>query len=165
MVQPGAEQGADSQESEALARALRDDVRAVLRVLEGSSVEAVRLERDGRRLVLRRSWETVEVEAGAGVEAPAQPPPVAEDLSRLALPGRHEVRSQVVGVFHRTRRADGPVLANEGDVVENGQVLGVVETLGIAGDVTAPVRGRLDTFTAEDGQPVEYGEVLAIIQE
>ncbi|HEV2124335.1 MAG TPA: biotin/lipoyl-containing protein, partial [Chloroflexota bacterium] len=139
-----------------LAQVLRQDVQALLRTLQGSGVEEIRLERSGRRIVLRRTWETtapVSVE-----EAPAH-----ADLSRLAIPGRTEVHAQVVGVFHRAREVDGPPLANEGDHVEVGKVLGVVETLGLATDVTAPIRGRLSEFVAHDGQPVEYGQLIAVV--
>lgn len=143
-------------DGDALAQVLREDVRALLRTLQGSGVEEIRLERSGRRIVLRRSWET-------STPTSAEETPAHTDLSRLAIPGRTEVHAQVVGVFHRAREADSPPLANEGDHVEVGKVLGVVETLGLATDVTAPIRGRLSEFVAHDGQPVEYGQLIAVL--
>jgi biotin carboxyl carrier protein len=147
---------ASANQNAELASALRQDVPALLRAIQGSGVEELKLERGGKRIVLRRSGET---------EAPSSPkePALHAELSRLAVPGRTEVRAQVVGIFHRARDVDAPALANEGDLVENGKVLGVIETLGIAGDVSAPIRGRLCEFAVQDGQPVEYGELIAVL--
>jgi acetyl-CoA carboxylase biotin carboxyl carrier protein len=71
----------------------------------------------------------------------------------------------MVGVFHRARELDGPLLAAEGERVEPGRVLGVIETLGLANDVEAPVGGVLAEFLVQDGEAVEYGEPIAAIVE
>ena len=146
-------------ESEQLARALREQVPAVLRTLAGSGVEALSLRREGHGLALKRALP----EAGAPAMQIAEAPAVGADLGKLALPGRIEVRAQVVGVFHRAREADGPPLAQEGDVVDGNRPIGVIETLGIASDVVAPQAGRLHELVAQDGQAVEYGALIAVI--
>jgi acetyl-CoA carboxylase biotin carboxyl carrier protein len=145
---------------EALARALREDVPAVLRAIEGSSVEELRLERGGRAIFVRRDWREAPPPEGGAAPAAAVAPP----LSRLPGPVRAEVHAQVVGVFHRSRTADGPALASVGDAVKSGTAIGVVETLGIANDVAAPIAGVLVELAVEDGQPVGYGQLLAVIE-
>src|SRR5688500_2167350 len=93
----------------------------------------------------------------------AEAPPPSVELNKLAMPGRIEVRAQVVGVFHRAREADGPPLAQEGDYVDGNKPIGVIETLGIASDVLAPQAGRLIELVAQDGQAVAYGTLIAVI--
>ena len=145
-------------EAEQLARALREQVPEVLKTLAGSGVEALSIRREGHSLALRRALP----EPGAAPVHVAEAAPAA-DLGKLALPGRVEVRAQVVGVFHRARETDGPPLAQEGDVVDGNRPIGVIETLGIASDVLAPQAGRLHELVAQDGQAVAYGALIAVI--
>ncbi len=147
---------------DALARALREDVPAVLRAIEGSSVEELRLERAGRLIAIRRDWQEA-LTTGDGGSA-SQAAAVAPPLSRLPGPARTEIHAQVVGVFHRSRSVDAPPLATEGDVVKTGAAIGVVETLGIANDVIAPIAGVLVELVVQDSQPVGYGQLLAVIE-
>jgi biotin carboxyl carrier protein len=148
--------GAESLQEARLVRTLETDVYAVLRALRGSAVEELRLERGGVRIAVRRAWTAPSPAALPAAEAAAPDRPAA-------APTRSEVRAQLVGVFHRARDVDAPALAAKGDLVEAGQAIGVIETLGMANDVEAPVGGRLADLLVEDGQAVEYGEQLAVI--
>ncbi len=145
-----------------LTAALEHDVRAMLAALAGSAVEEARLERGGVRIAMRRALVP---------SAEGEPPPAASAVRAEpgteppAEPGRTDVLAQWVGVFHRARQLDGPLLASEGERVESGQPLGVIETLGIANDVESPAGGVLSRFVVQDGQAVEYGELLAIVLE
>jgi acetyl-CoA carboxylase biotin carboxyl carrier protein len=132
-------------------------VRALLRAVRGTSVEEIRLAWGDVRIAVRR-----DLDAGAA----ALPPGPAADAGATAGPPQApqtEVRAHMVGPFHRSRQAEGPVLVNEGDLVETGRALGVIETLGMATEVEAPAAGRLERFLVEDGQPVEFGQPLALI--
>jgi biotin carboxyl carrier protein len=123
--------------TDALAGMLRDSIPAVLHALRGTTVEELRIERAGQSVMVRR---LVEEAPAPPSEAALQAPP---QLSRLAAPGRIEVRAQVVGVFHRARAEGAPPLAQEGEYVETNKVIGVIETLGLASEVPAPAGGRL----------------------
>jgi biotin carboxyl carrier protein len=140
-----------------LAASVEQDVRAVLKALRGSSVEELRLTWPSGRITLRRDLDSLAVSAPpaseSGPATPAEPPE----------PETIEVRAHMVGPFHRSREPDGPALCDVGDTVAAGEAVGVIETLGMAADVEAPGPGRLDRFLAEDGQAVEFGQVLAII--
>jgi len=140
-----------------LAASVDQDVRTVLAALRGSSVEELRLTWPGGRITLRRDLEALAVAAPASGDAgPAAP---ATPLEPVPI----EVRAHMVGPFHRSREPDGPVLAGVGDTVAAGEAVGVIETLGMAADVEAPAPGRLDRFLVDDGQAVEFGQVVAVI--
>jgi len=146
-----------------LAAALRQAVPAMLKAIAGSAVEEIRLERGGIRLSLRRI--VVESLAGAGLAGDASPALAAPPALELETqPAILDVSSAHVGIFHRAREPGGPILAEEGAVVEGGKAIGVVETRGMSADVEAPATGRLIELRVQDGQPVEYGQSLAIIQ-
>ena len=141
----------------ALAAALDGDVRAVLRALRGTSVEEIRLAWGDVRIAVRRDLQT------GGAAPPAAPGSGQSAPLEVPQASPTDVRAHMVGPFHRSRQAAGPVLVNEGDVVEAGRALGVIETLGMATEVEAPAAGRVERFLVEDGQPVEFGQLLALI--
>ena len=144
-----------------LAAALERDVPTVLRAIAQSAVEEIRLERGGVRLSLRREQAAVlSPVAEEPRETAAGPTP---DLAAEDAP-RGLVTSAYVGIFHRSREPGGSVLAEMGDRVESGKAIGVIETLGMSGDVEAPATGRLAELLVQDGQPVEYGQPIAVVE-
>lgn len=157
--QAAAGDGAAFTEADRLAASLDGELSAVLRALSGSAVEELQLERDGLRISLRRAWSAAA--AGEGQAAPVAGAPEEIQDSTLVTT---EIRSLSVGVFHRSREPEGPPLAAEGDHVDAGQPVGVVETLGMASDVTSHSAGRLTLFAVENEQPVEFGTVVAIVE-
>jgi acetyl-CoA carboxylase biotin carboxyl carrier protein len=142
-----------------LAAAIDGDVRGVLRAIAGSAVEEICFERGGVRIMLKRAIEAApSVGSSEGGVAPhPAAPPVADE------PKWVEVRSGQVGFFHRSREPGGQLLAEEGARVEAGQAIGVIETLGMSADVEAPAAGTLAELRVQDGQPVDFGQVLAIV--
>ena len=68
------------------------------------------------------------------------------------------VTAPLLGVFYRRAAPDQPLLAEEGQRVEAGQTLGLLEVMKTYHEVTAPRAGVVTAFLVEDGQFVEYGE-------
>jgi acetyl-CoA carboxylase biotin carboxyl carrier protein len=145
----------------ALQQAIERDVRALLQAIAGSSVEEIALDRGGVRVLLRRVFETAPASEGFAPTIASAPAPAMTE--EPAQPATVEVRAAHVGVFHRARELGGAALAEPGMHVDAGQVVGVVETLGMSAAVEAPAAGVLADLRVEDGQPVEFGQLLAVI--
>ncbi len=144
-------------DSARLAHLLLGELQEILRVLAASTVEEFRLEHDGKRIALRRQWPPPA--ATVSPSSPAAPPALAAPEPQAPV----EATAHLVGVFHRSREPGGPNLVEPGARVESGQAIGVIETLGMASTVEAPVAGTVVELLVEDGQPVEYGQVVARI--
>jgi biotin carboxyl carrier protein len=151
---------AESDEARLVA-ALETEVRAVLQAVRGSAVEEICLERAGRRISLRRAWTPPVAAAGAAGLGHAPADEFAVQPEPDGPPGV-EIRASMVGIFHHAREPEGAALAVEGEYVDMGQPVGVIETLGMASDVEAPAAGRLADLLP-DGQPVEYGQMIGRI--
>jgi biotin-dependent carboxylase-like uncharacterized protein len=94
-------------------------------------------------------------ETSAAPASPASP-------SRTAAPDpRDLVVAPVLGVFYRRSAPTNPALAEEGQIVDHGQPLGVIEVMKTYHEVTSPRSGLLATFLVADGQSVEYGQPIA----
>jgi biotin carboxyl carrier protein len=77
------------------------------------------------------------------------------------VPNQNVVRSPVPGVFYRRPRPDSPPYVSEGDVVEDGVVVGLVEVMKQFYEVQSEIRGRVRSFAVEDQGIVGAGDVIA----
>ena len=98
--------------------------------------------------------------APAAVPAEAAAPATPADLSRH--PGA--VNSPMVGVAYLTPDPSSPPFASEGQIVTAGQTLMLIEAMKTFNQIKAPKGGTLKALLVASGDPVEYGQLLAIIE-
>lgn len=85
-------------------------------------------------------------------EIPAPAPPSAERLV--------DVTSPMVGTFYRAPSPDDAPFVNVGDRIRSGQAVCIIEAMKLMNELEAEVTGEVVDILAENGQPVEYGQVL-----
>jgi acetyl-CoA carboxylase biotin carboxyl carrier protein len=76
----------------------------------------------------------------------------------------HPVVAPLVGTFYRSSGPDSPPFVSEGDLVEAGQQVGIVEAMKIMNAVQAGQAGRVAKILVADGEMVEYGQKLMILE-
>jgi biotin carboxyl carrier protein len=104
-------------------------------------------------------------EAVAGALAAAEAGPAAAAASATAAePALVTVTSHLVGLFYRGREPGATPFVGVGEVVEEGQVLGLVEVLRKPVEVTSPVAGTVVGVVPEEGAAVQYGDPLFTIR-
>ncbi len=74
------------------------------------------------------------------------------------------VRSPMVGTFYRTPSPGAPPFCEEGDEVEEGQVLCMIEVMKLFNEIPSPAAGRVKKILVENGKGVEYDQVLVEIE-
>jgi acetyl-CoA carboxylase biotin carboxyl carrier protein len=101
------------------------------------------------------------------VSAPMEPPPPLSE-SPKKLSGDDEKNSKVlspfVGTFYRSPSPEADPYVKEGQTVKKGDVLCIVEAMKLMNEIESEVNGRIVSVLAENGQPVEYGEPLFLIE-
>jgi acetyl-CoA carboxylase biotin carboxyl carrier protein len=75
----------------------------------------------------------------------------------------HAIVAPLVGTFYRSPEPDAPPFVSEGDIVEAGQQVGIVEAMKIMNSVQADQGGRVAKIVANAGDMVEYGQPLIIL--
>lgn len=90
--------------------------------------------------------------------APAQPTETAADESKYL-----EIRSPIVGTFYRSPSPDKPPFFKVGDSVQQGDVVCIVEAMKLFNEIESEVSGKVVKVVVEDAQPVEYDQVLFLI--
>lgn len=90
------------------------------------------------------------------------PQPAAESAESTA----HllTVEAPMVGTFYRAPKPDAPPFVNEGDAVKEGQVLCIVEAMKLMNEIEARGAGRIVKILVENGQPVEFGQPLFLME-
>ena len=76
----------------------------------------------------------------------------------------HEVRSPIVGTFYRSSSPGASAFVEIGDRVRKNQVICIVEAMKIMNEIESDVDGEVHSIHANNGQPVEFGELLFSIK-
>ena len=100
------------------------------------------------------------VEAAPATAAPLQQPaPESVESTAHLL----TVEAPMVGTFYRAPKPDAPPFVAEGDVVKEGQVICIVEAMKLMNEIESKVAGRIAKVVVENGQPVEFGQPLFLV--
>ena len=94
----------------------------------------------------------------APVEKAAPAPEKKEEASNLI-----EFRSPMIGTFYRSSSPETDPFVKVGDTVEKGQVLCIVEAMKLFNEIESEVSGKIVKIMLENAQPVEYDQVLFLI--
>jgi oxaloacetate decarboxylase alpha subunit len=153
---------AESLEGRGVDAGRAERIREIVRIVQETGVGEVTIEDAGARVTVRRSVEPAE-----GWAAPAPTAPTVEEETTAAAPaappvdrGLIRVEAPMVGTFYRASAPGEPPFVREGDAVGNGQTLCILEAMKLMNEVKAEQEGIIRRIHPENGQPVEYGQLL-----
>jgi len=96
--------------------------------------------------------------------APAAPAAAAAATPAEALPAGHAVISPMVGTFYRAASPEAKSFVDVGSQVNVGDTLCIIEAMKMMNEIESDKAGVIKAILKENGQPVEYGETLFIIE-
>ncbi|MEO8248131.1 MAG: acetyl-CoA carboxylase biotin carboxyl carrier protein [Burkholderiales bacterium] len=123
----------------------------------------------------------VRIVKGVGLAAPQvtalapmlpQQPAVAQPPSPVGAPGSlagsvqpgHAVKSPMVGTFYRAASPGAKAFVEIGSVVKQGETICIIEAMKILNEIETDKSGTIIEILCENGQPVEYGQPLVVIE-
>src|SRR2546430_2139111 len=98
-----------------------------------------------------------------GAAPAAYPVPMAPAPTPAAGPVV-DVEAPMVGTFYRASSPTPEPYVRDGDVVKQGQVLCIIEAMKLMNEIESQAAGRIEKILVENGQPVEYGQPLFLIE-
>ena len=138
-----------------------------MRLLDSSDVSELELKRaaEGIRLVLRKVKLPENSDQSPGSQYVRPTSNAADNVAPAASPKEteHKVVAPFVGTFHVWAKPKGGTLVAVGDRVKAGQLVGTIQSLNVLNEVETSVAGRVVEIFVQDGQPVEYGQLLMTI--
>lgn len=155
----------------------------LIELVSESKVDEIEIEEDGKKIRIAKTLQPTVNPQQTVVHVPAHavphqvvppaPPPAAPAVevpaaaptpTPAAAPKYHEVRSPIVGTFYRSPAPDAPPFVQVGSTVEKGTVLCIVEAMKLMNEIESDIAGRVVQIMVENAQPVEYGQVLFLIE-
>lgn len=137
-------------------------------MLENSSLTEIEVEDDGFRIRVAREVQGV-VSYAAPTAAPAAAPVAATPeaaASPQELAANHPgaVTSPMVGTGYLRPSPDADAFIKVGDSVSEGQTLCIIEAMKVMNQIPSPKSGTIKQILISDSVPVEFGEILCIIE-
>ncbi len=129
---------------------------AEIEITEGE--ESVRISRYGANVAAPAAPVAEAPVAPAATPAPATPLAVAE-----AEEDGHIVTAPMVGTFYSASSPGSPAFVQVGDRVNTGDTLCIVEAMKMMNQIEAEVSGSIKSIRVQNGDPVEYGQILFVI--
>jgi acetyl-CoA carboxylase biotin carboxyl carrier protein len=148
----------------------KDLIRGLAELLTETDLSEIEVEQDDFRIRVTRAAPVSYAQAVAPPPAPvaavAAPAPEAAAPAADEDPARHPgaVKSPMVGTAYLAPEPNAKPFVDVGDTVVAGQTLLIIEAMKHMNEVPAVKAGTVSAILVSDGQPVEYGEVLIIIE-
>ncbi|MEL6637626.1 MAG: acetyl-CoA carboxylase biotin carboxyl carrier protein [Bacteroidota bacterium] len=102
--------------------------------------------------------------AATGVPTPSESMPAVSPQAEEANDQQYlEVRSPMVGTFYRSSAPDKPPFKKVGDSISAGEVVCIVEAMKLFNEIEAEVTGKIVKVMIDDASPVEYDQVLFLV--
>ncbi len=140
----------------------RDFVKEIINLVKGSDIKQLTIETEGFKLFIETHQKEIpqRVESVPREVRYQEVMPPSEDLPQENL---HVIKSPLVGTFYRSPSPGAPPFVEVGDIVSPGQVLCIIEALKVMNEIESDVRGKVVKILVENGETVEYGQPLFII--
>jgi acetyl-CoA carboxylase biotin carboxyl carrier protein len=154
------------------------EIRQLIKIVESSSINEFEIEEEGTKLRISKNNPNENIvsyvpQAPQAAPVAAVPPPAAAPaVSSGDAPAAkeepennyYEVRSPMVGTFYRAPSPEADPYVEVGSQVSSGQTLCIVEAMKLMNEIESDVSGKIVKIVVENAQPVEYNQVLFLIE-
>jgi acetyl-CoA carboxylase biotin carboxyl carrier protein len=136
-------------------------------VITELGLSEIEIESAGLKLRVQRGAVAVAAPVPSATVAAAAPPATAEHpvvADAAPLSAAITIEAPMVGTFYRASSPTADPYVREGDVVKEGQILCIIEAMKLMNEIESKAAGRVAKILVENGQPVEYGQALFLLE-
>ena len=140
-------------------------IRQLADLLNETGLSEIEIEKSGLKVRVARTLN-IQSTVAAVPAAPAGAPAAAAAPAKVSDPAKHPgvVKSPMVGTAYRSAEPGAPAFIEVGSQVLQGDTLFIIEAMKTMNQIPAPHAGKVTAILIENGQPVEFGEPLVIIE-
>ena len=131
---------------------------AEIEIHEGE--ESVRISRGGSTAAPQTVISAPPIAASAPMQASGTTETSSDDYSDEG----EVITAPMVGIFYTSPSPDQPPFVNKGQNIKTGEVLCIIEAMKIMNEIESEVTGRITKVLGQDGQAVEYGQPLFVVE-
>ena len=141
-----------------------DEIKNLIELLQDSDITELQIEKEDSKLKIKREKFMTSFEPAVTVTRPsAAAAPAEEKAVVIEDPKLITINSPIVGIFYSSQSPESPAFVSVGSRVTKGQVLCIVEAMKLMNEIESDVDGTISKILIENGQPVEYGEPLFLV--
>lgn len=161
-----------------------EEIKALIQLINKSDLAEFRFEEGDKKLLIRtakyNSGKQQIYQSSAPVQqapmmsaAPLAVAPKAEEAAPKAPTAENtegplaspylEIKSPIVGTFYRSAGQDKPLYTKVGETVDKGTVVCIIEAMKLFNEIESEVKGKIVKIMVEDATPVEYDQVLFLV--
>ena len=152
------------------------EIRRLVKLVETSDIEELELQEEGFQIRINKGRATPIAQTVMTVPSgspPAQAPSPApfetatQEARVEAAPGQDnvvEICSPMVGTFYRAPSPDAEPYIKEGDSIQPGKILCIVEAMKLMNEIEAETSGKIVKILVENAQPVEFNQPLFLVE-
>jgi acetyl-CoA carboxylase biotin carboxyl carrier protein len=140
-----------------------EDLKSIIELLKETDITELLVEKEGTKVRIKREkmFPSIEIPSSKSHvtrETVIEETP-EEETQRLVT-----VTSPIVGTFYRSPSPDAQPFVDTGQKIKKGQVLCIIEAMKLMNEIESEVDGVVVKGLVDNGQPVEYGEPLFLIE-
>lgn len=136
---------------------------AEIEIREGEESVRISRQQQGGTVVMTQP-NYMQMPAAAPAAAATAPTPAVASAPVVSEPQGHQVKSPMVGTFYRASAPGAKPFVEVGDHVTAGATICIIEAMKMLNQIEADVSGKVTAILIENGQPVEFGQPLFIIE-
>lgn len=143
------------------------EIKELLRMLDETDVTELHLESAGVKVSIKKgvlsgsaAVPTGEEKAAVATTSPAAAKTEKQVVDENLIP----IVAPMVGTFYRTPSPEAAPFVEEGQMVTQGQTVCIIEAMKLMNEIEAEISGRVVQILVENGQPVEYGQTLFLLE-
>lgn len=145
------------------------EIKELLKMLDQSDVTELHLESAGVKVSIKKGALAGQAAAPAGdekppVDTPAVPPAAVKPEKPAQAENLIPIVAPMVGTFYRSPSPEAAAFVEEGQMVTPGQTVCIIEAMKLMNEIEAEISGRIVQILVENGQPVEYGQTLFLLE-
>ncbi len=141
-------------------------IKDLAKIIDENSLSEISIEDGDKAITVRKDGVT----GGAFVQMPAAAPaavPAASDApAAVEAPAQkgNAITSPMVGTFYKAPSPDAKPFVVLGQIISAGQTVCIVEAMKLMNEIESEFSGKITQICVEDGQPVEFGQVLMYVE-
>ncbi len=152
-----------------------DEIKTIVKLMSENDLTEFKIEAEEYNLCIKRGNGAIAVQmplsaspAPAAISVPAQAPaapvPAPAAAPAPAATPAVTIDSPIVGTFYRASAPDAAPFVKVGDRVSTDTVVGIIEAMKVLNEIKADKNGVIKDILVENGQPVEFGQPLIVIE-
>lgn len=147
------------------------EIKEVIQLMNENNLNEIEIEKDGLKIRLVRGYkpvvqgaderlvETVSTAITSALEEKSQLQPVSEPKGNYV-----QIKSPMVGTFYKAPSPEASPFVEVGDSVKVGDIVCIIEAMKLMNEIKTEVKGKIKEVLVENGEPVEFGQPLFLIE-